>query len=161
MIYLQPLTENDLHLTLEWRNDDSIRKWFKTSDTFSLAQHHTWFSMRRDDPNDLIFIAKRVSDSQSVGQVSLYNIDPLTKTAEVGRFISAPNYAGNGYMKNACQILLDMAFNKIGLQNIFLEVFSNNTRAINLYKNLGFSYISTTNDLDRYEMTIDHWRQKN
>ncbi len=117
--------------------------------------------MRRDDPNDLIFIAKRVSDSQSVGQVSLYNIDPLTKTAEVGRFISAPNYAGNGYMKNACQILLDMAFNKIGLKNIFLEVFSNNTRAINLYKNLGFSYISTTNDLDRYEMTIDHWRQKN
>jgi RimJ/RimL family protein N-acetyltransferase len=91
--------------------------------------------------NDFIFIIEDVkSGYKPVGQVSLYNIDWDAKRAEYGRLmIGDQDSTGRGFARLATEVLLDLAFKKLGLEEVYLEVFANNDRAIRIYEAAGFS----------------------
>jgi hypothetical protein len=42
-VRLRLLTERDLPLTLAWRNQDHIRRWFFSSDLITPEQHQSWY----------------------------------------------------------------------------------------------------------------------
>lgn len=157
-VRLRPLREEDLPLTLEWRNRPEIRRWFKSADVISFEKHLAWFHALQKRSDDFVFVAERIKDAAVVGQVSIYNLDPACSRAEVGRFIAAPEFVHQGYMKCACRLLIDLAFYRWGANTLYLEVFSDNAGAIRLYKSLGFIRVSTQNNLERYELTASCWR---
>lgn len=140
-IRLRLLDEVDLPVTLAWRNRDDIRIWFFTSDKITLERHIEWFRRYLDLDNDFIFIIEDVkSGYKPVGQVSLYNIDWDAKRAEYGRLmIGDQDSTGRGFARLATEVLLDLAFKKLGLEEVYLEVFANNDRAIRIYEAAGFS----------------------
>ena len=47
-VRLRPLTEDDLPLTLTWRNQDVVRQWFFHSDLIQFEQHRAWFEIYRE-----------------------------------------------------------------------------------------------------------------
>ena len=152
-VHLRLLTEDDLEMTLAWRNRDEVRRCFKHSDLVTLENHRAWFRQHQLVDDALMFIVENNETREPVGQVSIYAIDREIGEAEVGRFIAAPGASGKGFIRDAIEALVAFAFGELQLQRVFLEVFTDNTRAIRLYESLGFVHIDadrpTTCGIDR------------
>ncbi len=140
-VRLRLLEEADLEMTLGWRNQDEVRKWFYTSHVLTLEQHRNWVMnsyIPRD--NDFIFVIESKADGILVGQISLYDIDFGKRRGEYGRLmIGNPAGSRKGFAREATRLILGFAFETLGLDEVYLSVIANNERAIALYKACGFS----------------------
>ncbi|MCC6931981.1 MAG: GNAT family N-acetyltransferase [Deltaproteobacteria bacterium] len=143
LVTLRLLQEEDLQQTLKWRNQDSIRKWFRTTDAINMDKHLAWYKHYLDLDNDFVFmILSKEMGNIPIGQVSLYAIDWKTKIGEYGRLMIGHHLArGKGLAKSASQLILRIAFDMLGLERIVLEVKDNNVVAKSIYQSIGFSEI--------------------
>jgi diamine N-acetyltransferase len=76
-------------------------------------------------------------NSKKVGRIYIYNIDFLNEKGEFG-IVLEKNYSGKGIAFKASKLLLNYVFKNLKINKINLEVLSDNTKAINLYKKIGF-----------------------
>lgn len=76
-----------------------------------------------------------------IGNCSIFRINERNRKAEAGIFIGDKNYLSKGYGTEALALLIDYGFNILNLNNIMLEVFSYNKRAIRSYEKVGFKEI--------------------
>jgi diamine N-acetyltransferase len=156
-VRLRLLAERDLRATLEWRNRDGVRQQFKNSDPLQWDAHHGWFVRYSEKPDDLVFIVENAHTNELVGQVAIYSIDPLTRTAEIGRLVVAPAFAGKGFMRQGIEALMRFAATQLQLQSVFLEVLETNLRARRLYEAVGFGAQEAKEGLIRMERSIDDY----
>lgn len=154
-IVLRLLEERDLPMTLSWRNQDDIRKWFLNSAIITPEQHRSWWERYRNRDDDFVFvIEERVTLQRPVGQVGLYHIDREQRTAEFGRLLIGDREAqGHGLGSMASRGLLKTAFSHWNLRTVYLEVRSLNRRAIALYRSCGFVTVSRTDAVERMLLT--------
>ena len=148
-VRLRLLNEADLPLTLQWRNQDHIRKWFFFSDVLTSKQHISWFQRYLQKDNDFVFIIEDVERGyRPVGQVSIYNIDWDRLRGEFGRLmIGDQSAAGKGLAKSATILIVMNAGKQLGLREIYLEVFSKNERAVAVYEKCGFQIKHRNDDV--------------
>lgn len=151
MVNLRLIEENDLEMTLLWRNRDEVRSCFKYSAVITPEQHLAWFKGYERKDNDFVFVVE--AEGVVVGQVSVYGIDWDKGEAEVGRFLAAPGHSGKGYIRAACELLIELCWAELGLNYIFLEVFEHNDRAVRLYQALGFSKENSDSQLLRFGLS--------
>lgn len=140
-LFLRPLTSSDLPMTLSWRNQDEIRRWFFHSEIITPEQHQAWFESYRQKDDDFVFIIEeKVSLNRAVGQAALYQIDWERMRAEFGRFlIGDPEARGMRLAKEATEALLTFAETDLGMQEVYLRVYATNLAALHLYRACGFS----------------------
>lgn len=137
VVRLRLLDRGDLPVTLEWRNDEGSRKWFRMSERIAPIEHERWFDGYASEPNDFVFMLELAGSL--VGQLSVYGINVQAGTAEVGRFLTCPSARRHGYMSRGCVCLIDWCRSTMGLRELHLEVRADNVAAIRLYKKLGFA----------------------
>ncbi|TPK07401.1 GNAT family N-acetyltransferase [Mesorhizobium sp. B2-5-7] len=135
-IVMRLVEERDLKTILDWRNRDDARVWFKTSDRLAFDQHLAWYKSYFERDDDLFFLVE--AGGQPVGQCAIYNINQNAGSAEVGRFLVAPEMAGKGYISRSCAQIVRFGTQFLKLPYLFLEVMEQNTRAIRLYTSKGF-----------------------
>jgi len=152
-VTLRLIVESDLQTTLQWRNRDDARRWFKTSAPLAWADHHAWFQKYGARADDYLFIVE--AQGVAVGQASVYQINPSTQSAEVGRFLVSPEHSGRGYIDEACAVLITLCKEQFKLNYLFLEVFEENQRAIKLYKHHGFVQEQSQGGLLRMGLHLD------
>ena len=153
-VRLRLLHADDLPRTLAWRNQDHIRRWFFFSDPLTPQQHAAWFEQYRDRDDDFVFIIEDVqAGGIPVGQVAIYHIDWPARRAEFGRLmIGEASAAGKGLARLATQMVLRIAFEDLALDEVYLEVFTNNLAAISVYEKSGFKV--TDQDASVVKMNI-------
>ena len=146
---LRLIEAGDLPLTLAWRNQDHIRRWFIHSDLLTLETHRAWFLKYLERDDDFLFLIEETDRLRKpIGQVGLYGINWRERTAEYGRIlIGEPDARGERFAGEATTTLLAFAFREWGLREISLEVLSNNERAICVYRRCGFEFTSDKNGL--------------
>jgi len=139
-VRLRLLEEADLPMTLAWRNQDHIRKWFVHSDVINPDQHRRWYEGYRERDDDFVFVIEEVETlHRPIGQASVYRIDRSAKRAEFGRLmIGDPMAAGRGLARKATALLLAESTKEWGLERISLVVRPCNQAAIGLYQKCGF-----------------------
>jgi diamine N-acetyltransferase len=139
------LQERDLDQTRSWRNRDEIRKWFRNTDPIAPSQHTAWFQNYLAKVDDYTFVIEH--QGTAVGQIALYNLNLVDRTAEIGRIvIGDSSFAGRGLAREALEILLGLARKIFDLNQIYLEVRSENERAIALYRRCGFAITTMDNE---------------
>jgi diamine N-acetyltransferase len=127
-------------LVVKWRNDPPIRKWFKSSNIISSSSHEAWLAARPEGKEFNWII--EVRDLGPIGMASLYNIDWGIGIAEFGRFLIGNEQAlGRGYGLSTLQLILRVAAAS-GIREVYLEVKSDNVRAIAVYQKAGFARTS-------------------
>jgi RimJ/RimL family protein N-acetyltransferase len=143
-IWLRLLEEADLPLTLAWRNQDRIRRWFLQPDVIMWEQHRAWFEQYRKRDDDFVFIIEEIESlRRPVGQVALYHIDWTARRAEFGRLlIGEDGVRGKGLAKEATALILDYGQKHLGLDKFTLEVFKDNAPAAAIYRSAGFVTVS-------------------
>jgi RimJ/RimL family protein N-acetyltransferase len=142
-VRLRLLEEADLPLTLRWRNQDHIRKWFFYSDPLSPEQHQAWFEQYRERDDDFVFVIEETRTlCRPVGQVSLYHIDWLAGRAEFGRLmIGDPAATRQGLACLATGLAVNEAFEAMDLREVYLELRGDNASALALYEASGFRVV--------------------
>ena len=74
-------------------------------------------------------------DESTIGRVTLRDID--SPVARLGIYVAAP-WTGRGLGSEALRLLLDASFNRMGFEQIALDVAASNQRALKCYMGLGF-----------------------
>ena len=150
-VRLRLLEEKDLDLTLSWRNQDEIRKWFFFQDKIEKKNHCAWFEKYLARDNDYVFIieAKDLGELP-IGQISIYDIDWENGKGEYGRLMIGEEVAkGKGYAKDATRLILEVASKVFELKEIYLEVFTENQAARRVYEKCGFEVTESNKEVTR------------
>ena len=134
------LEESDIERLRCWRNKGHIRKCFVHSEPVGRDQQRAWWDSYRQRADDYVFVIEDVTEgSCAVGAVSLYHIDIEQHRAEYGRLMIGKSAArGKGLARMATELVIEFAFDHLGLGEVYLEVFSDNEPAIELYRSCGF-----------------------
>jgi RimJ/RimL family protein N-acetyltransferase len=142
------LEEADLPMTLAWRNQDTIRRWFLETSVISAQRHRQWFDRYRWRDDDFQFVIHETRTlHRPIGQVGLYRIDWTLRTGEFGRLMIADEAArGRGLAVAASRALIETAFGSFGLTRIALDVRADNHVAIHIYESLGFTVVAAGAD---------------
>ncbi len=90
-----------------------------------------------DPPRDKTEFAIE-ADGECIGSCGLFEIDENSRQAELGIVIGDIEYWGRGCGREAVSLLLDYAFRQRNLRRVWLEVHSENERAIRAYRACGF-----------------------
>jgi RimJ/RimL family protein N-acetyltransferase len=139
-VRLRLLEEADLPMTRAWRNQDHIRKWFFNSGVITPEQHQGWWTRYQDRDDDFVFIIEETETlKRAVGQVAIYNVDWAARRAEFGRLmIGEPDAQGQGLALLATSTIVDEALITWGINEVYLEVLSDNAAALAIYHRCGF-----------------------
>ena len=139
---LRPLEEKDADGMLEWMNDPKIQKNFRfPMEGRGREEVLRFIETAATEPADGANLHYAVVDEtdEYLGTVSLKDVDLKAGNAEYA--ISLRSKAqGRGVGKAATMEILRMAFEEFGLQRVYLNVLSENKRAIALYEGCGFVY---------------------
>lgn len=165
---LRPLHLEDATLMLEWMHDSAISSVFQTDfTTYSLSDVSRFINSSYNDTTSLHFAIQHI-DGEYLGTISLKNIDCHNSNAEYA-IVTRRKAHGTGVAKVATGEILDMAFSRLRLHKIYLNVLDSNTRAISFYEKIGFKREGTFHehlyirdcyeDLHYYGMTVDAWKQ--
>jgi diamine N-acetyltransferase len=152
-VRLRLITPADLDMTMSWRNRDDVRIWFKNSEPITAEQHRTWYSQYSIRDDDFVFVVE--AQGWPVGQASVYRIQWAEGSAEIGRFVVAPEASGRGFIGLACTELLRFCGETLNLKYLFLEVKENNDRAIKIYARNGFREEARAGGLIRMVRSLD------
>lgn len=154
-VRLRLLEEADLPMTLAWRNQDDIRKWFFSSDVITPDQHRRWFEQYRNRDDDFVFVIEETETLQrAIGQASIYNIAWAARRGEFGRLLIGDRQAvGLGLARMATELLVDEAMSGLGLLDVHLAVRSDNVPAIAVYRACGFARTDSRAGVDTMRVT--------
>ncbi|HPC82455.1 MAG TPA: GNAT family N-acetyltransferase [Thermoanaerobaculaceae bacterium] len=122
-VRLRLLREEDLPLTLAWRNADCNRMWFFDSEPIDWERHLAWFSRYRERDDDFLWIIETLEEGRPVGQVSIYDIDWASGRAEFGRLlVGEPAARGKGFAKDAVKAATTYAVETWRLREICCHI---------------------------------------
>lgn len=140
-----PLIENDIEQMRIWRNLPHIRKNFIYNGIIDVEGQKKWFEKHKVMDNDFVFMIKEKTYlNRKIGTISIYNFSEDGKVAEFGRFFIGDNDAhGKGYGVLAANLACDIAFNKMLIEKLELEVFEDNGPACHIYQKIGFKKVGS------------------
>ena len=136
IVYLRKLEEKDAKGMLEWMQDTEIQKRFRFAiETVKREDVLRFIKVAETEPIEgkSIHYAIADEDDEYLGTISLKDVDLLARKAEYA--ISLRRKAqGMGVGTKATMKILEAAFDRFGLERVYLNVLSDNERAIHLYE---------------------------
>ncbi len=97
-----------------------------------------FFHARLMSPESVAYAIDLREPSRLVGLTTFSNLDPDNGSVLFHITIGEPDAWGQGYGTEATGLMLQLAFERIGLHRVSLSVFSFNERAIRSYQKSGF-----------------------
>ncbi len=137
-ITLEPLRSIDLPIFFEWINDRDQVLFNAPYKPVSEMQHRCWFETIQTRSDVIIFGIHLQKKKKLIGSCQLHNINFIHRNAELQIRIGDIDERGHGYGYEAVTLLLDFAFKDLNLVRVYLQAFSSNVKAIQLYEKAGF-----------------------
>lgn len=135
---LRELQAQDADGMKEWILDADINQHFQFDPAQASATVLNFIENASNDEHSQHFAVVNENDDY-LGTVSLKNIDVANKNAEYA--ISMRRAAmGTGAAAFATNSILEIAFNKLNLHRVYLNVLSDNKRAVRFYEKTGFHF---------------------
>jgi|SRR5262249_51393120 len=137
-IVLTPLIADDSPTMFAWINDRQDVLFNAPYRPVSEPEHAAWFHAVQQRADTVIFAIRLTKKGTLVGSCQLHSISPVHRTAELQIRLGEPTARRQGYGTEAARLLLDFAFNDLGLGRVSLRVFASNEAALRTYEKVGF-----------------------
>ena len=137
MVKLRKLQEKDILGMLEWMHNPQINCFFRF-DAKDMNYEKAYKFIMNDSESDMHFAIVDEQD-EYIGTISLKNIDIQHKKAEYAISVRE-RWHGSGVAKEATEMLLKYAFEELKLHRVYLNVLSDNIRAVRFYEKCGFQF---------------------
>ena len=135
-VTLRLITENDLNLISDMRNEHEMYNYFYEY-PISPDRQKIWFESHLKS-EDLLFVIEGKAGG-IIGTVGLSKINWRDRNAEFGRFfIFREDNREQGYGTDAVNLILEYAFNHLNLHRVYLDLLHNNKVAFKFYQKIGF-----------------------
>jgi perosamine synthetase len=120
----------------EWRREN----YFAYPSQFPVTDERTtaWMNDRLLAVADRVLFLVLDKHGKPVGHMGFANGLSADRTLEADNIVRGVKQGNPGIMSEGMRVLLDWAEEKLGPEQIFLRVFSDNTHAVEFYKRLGF-----------------------
>ncbi|HTN51029.1 MAG TPA: GNAT family protein [Anaeromyxobacter sp.] len=130
-----PLEEHHLENMLKWLQDADLRDHLGTVYPPARAQHLEWYRALTADRTRLALAIE--ADGVHVGVVGLSGIDLVYRCAELWIYLGEGQARGQGAAREAFRQACAYGFGTLGLNRIFVQVFSFNERARRFFEACG------------------------
>lgn len=141
---LVSLERRHLERTRAWANDPELMRLMDRRAAVSEAEHEAWFSSVVGGDGCRYFAVE--IGGTHVGNVWLWNIDPLHQKAELRIVIGDPAFRGRGVGVEAIERACQYGFEQLGLHRIYAYVLSINPAARRAFEAAGFTLEGTLRD---------------
>lgn len=152
-VYLRPEEKSDAKLIAEWarKEEETFFDIGRHLPTEVLHGHWTQQTQEGDNPGWVWFAVCLRETDEFIGAVGLINVDYVNLYAETGSFFHRPDYRGGGYGSEAKQLLLEYAFETLGLHMVESWVYFANTRSAAALRKQGYKEAGRVTWLYPYE----------
>jgi diamine N-acetyltransferase len=141
-VALGPLRRDLIPLYTKWRNDFDVQRTFGDVPVpVTVEQRTRWFEEQSADPETPWFTIYALEDGappRPIGTTDLFNINHRYRTGQFGMLIGEGDARGKGYGTEVVRLMLDFAFNALGLHNVMLIVAEYNVAGRRAYEKAGF-----------------------
>ena len=180
-ITLRPLEPQDLEFLYRWENDTTLWQYADTvaplsqhllrnyidnydADIFRASQLRLMIEHRHRDIVDTNGLPRQGQDSGqptecgdaadcTIGMIDIYDLDIRNQRAMIGILI-AEKWRGNGYAREAIDLVADYARDMLGLTQLAAYVATDNEASMRLFEACGFSHDGT---LRRWRRVGQRW----
>ena len=139
-VALRPLRPGDVPALFEVFSDPEVMRYWSSAPLGSVADAWKLYEEIGElfDRRELFQwgIARR-EDDRVVGTVTLFRVEPAHRRGEIG-FALGPAHQGRGLAGEAVGLLLDFAFERLGLERIEADVDPRNAPSLRLLERFGF-----------------------
>ena len=136
-IYLRPITTEDTELAVRWRNQPSVVVNFLYRKPITRKDHENWLANKVMKGLVHQFIVCRNEDDKPLGSAYLQNFDDESRRAEWGIYLGEEQTYGKGVGTEAGHLILDYAFNTLGLHKVVSRVLARNTASARMSEKVG------------------------
>lgn len=132
------LSTQTIYLVTKWRK----KYWyaFGTKFNVTLKSSRNWINQIINDPNRELYII--VINGNPIGNIGFRNFNKSKKSVEIDNVLKGELYYP-GIMEDVLKIFIKQLFRNMKLSTIWLKVFSDNYKAINLYERVGMRTVRT------------------
>lgn len=156
-VYIRPLRIEDASISYKWRNDPEIWIYtqFNRNNEITLEIESDWLKSKLVKEDEKRFAICLTETDQYIGNVQLINIK--NKSAEFHLFIGEKDFWGKGIGSKVTSLIINYAFDELGLDNVSLEVNEDNLPAQAIYKKMGFLEANKKNNFIKMWLTKDRF----
>lgn len=146
-----------ISLFAAWRDKANI--WFPAQFPVTIPGTKKWAVEQLHNKKDrILFFMKLKNSSKPFAHIGLYRFNYDDKSCEIDNVIRGDDVAGTkGAMTIGIKILVDWTFTYLKVKKLFLQVFSDNKKAMKLYEEVGFKKVSQTPLVEKEENGVVMW----
>ncbi|HWC89366.1 MAG TPA: GNAT family N-acetyltransferase [Pirellulales bacterium] len=130
---LRPIRLSDAPLVVQLRSD-AARAQFLNPVSAVVADQEAYLRDYLGRPGDLYFVVESQQPVRPEGLIALYDIDPVSRRAEVGRWILRP---GSTAAVESMWLVYRVAFDVLGVAEVFCRTVAENTHALSFHDSCG------------------------
>jgi RimJ/RimL family protein N-acetyltransferase len=142
LVRLRAYEKSDLDAVMKWVNDGEVTDMLGGEmliyPVSSIAEERFIEANAIPSDKQKNFVIETLAERKYIGGISFNVIDWLNRSAAVGIVIGDKTLWGKGYGTDAMRVLMRLAFDKMNLHRLRLNVFDYNQRAIKSYEKCGF-----------------------
>ena len=138
-VVFRAFIKKDGSLLKEWLNNQAVNFYLEMSyRPYRDKEVKDFTDKALNSEKNVVFSILEKKKKQVIGTCGLYDIDFISKRAQLNILIGEEKYLSNGYGTDAVKVLTSYGFERLGLNSIHLGVNSENKRAIKSYEKSGF-----------------------
>lgn len=148
-VYLRALEPDDLEFVYRLENNETIWEVSNTQTPYSRFLIHQYLENAHQDiyeAKQLRLAICRNGSFDSIGLIDLFDFDPVNQRAGVGIIIEQEDNRNSGIGKAALWLLIEYAFQKLQLHQLYANIAMANVASVSLFTNFGFQLVGIKKD---------------
>ncbi len=127
-IHLRALMEKDLNDSyLQWLNDEEVCRSNSHAVFPNTEQRmRSYFDSLQSQQQNVVLAIVHTDSGKHIGNVSLQNINWISRNAEFAILLGDKEFWGGGYGEEAAQLIVDYGFSRLNLHRIYCGTFEDN-----------------------------------
>ena len=134
------ISSEEKKMVLSWRNHQDIRRWMSNKKEITIEEHLNYIASLHNKKDRIYFLVKELNEY--LGVIDFTNI-VKNEFSEFGIY-TKPGLVGVG--SKLMNMIIEYAFKILKLKKLIANVYTNNEKAIKLYKKLNFIEIKPDTD---------------
>src|SRR3989338_4039970 len=127
-----------------YMNCENVTRYLMRRLPIGKNEEREWLQKTYKNPNmNIVFGITVIEDNELVGTIGLHHIEWIHRTASTGAWIATDKHRGKGIGCEAKLLLLDYAFNDLGLRKICSSVLATNERSRRYNEKCGYHVEAT------------------
>lgn len=138
-ITLGPLVAADAQAMFSWLNDPAIARSNGEVRPTDGQGFSAWFNAVGKDRTRVYFAIRPKGGQRLLGYLTILDLHPLFRSAELGITIGAAADRGQGHGAEAVRLAMDYCWRQLDLQRLTMRIYGPNPAALRCYQKAGFT----------------------